>query len=83
MDEEFFCDAEQWLYNSESCMMPENYEELCEMRSQITGANFDGELVQLLSGVLSDCIHEQKYGDKTVEEVVHEAYENMQRRLRA
>ena len=83
MDEEFFCDAEHWLYNRESSMMPENYEELCEMRSQITGANFDGELVQLLSGVLSDCIHEQNYGDKTVEEVVHEAYENMQRRLRA
>ena len=82
MDEAFFSDAEHWLYNRESSMMPENYEELCEMRSQITGANFDGELVRLLSDVLSDCVHEQKYGNKTVEEVVHEAYENMQRRIK-
>jgi hypothetical protein len=63
-------------------MTPENHQALCELREQITGANFDGELMAILGDVLPTCAFAEYYG-KTVEEIVHEAYENMQRRLRA
>lgn len=81
MHEDLLRDEEHWLSSIQYYMTPENYAELCEVRDQITGAHFDSELTAILSDVLSSCAHAEYFG-KTAEEVVHEAYENMQRRLR-
>ena len=62
-------------------MTEENYQELCELRGQITRAYFDNEMTSMLSSILNEC----RYADimeKTVEEIVHEAYVDMQRRMR-
>jgi len=67
-----------------------NYNELCEVRSQITEAHFQNELTAELSFLLNNCYFGIRginggpmYGDfSTVEEAVHEAYEKMQRMVR-
>ena len=63
----------------------ENYQELCEVRDQITGANFDGRSVIIMNSLLNKVYRLTYYGefpDKTVEELVHEAYVDLQRRVR-
>ncbi|MBP3704078.1 MAG: extracellular solute-binding protein [Clostridia bacterium] len=63
----------------------ENYQELCEVRDQITGANFDGRSVRIINSLMQK-VHRiernNEPSDKTVEELVHEAYVDLQRRVR-
>ena len=65
-------------------MRQDNYEAFCKVREQITCANFDSEGMYILSDVLWLCMDKEslEFEQKTVEEAVHEAYEEMQRRLR-
>ena len=81
MHEDLLRDEESYILSKQYYMLEENYQELCEVRDQIKYANFSGELTTLLSDVLSNCAYAEHYG-KTVEEVVHEDYVNMQRRMR-
>ena len=62
----------------------ENYRELCEVRDQITGANFDGRSVTILNDLLFDTFqaYYQENPEKTVEELVHETYMDLRRRVR-
>jgi len=65
----------------------ENYKEWCEVRSNITGANFQSPVGIELETLLENCIYGSRgvYGYEdftTVEEAVHEAYEKMQRMVR-
>ena len=55
----------------------ENYRALCALREQITCAYFDGEATAILN-VLFEC---DAYPEQ-VEGIVHEAYEDLQRRVR-
>ncbi len=71
----------------------ENYEEWCEVRSQITSANFQSALGVELNALLEECIRGAGYGEASyvfahenedfvsVEQSVHEAYERMERML--
>ena len=65
-------------------MIDENYEELCEVRDQITGANFDGKDTEILNDLLADAIHLHIHNEdnESVEELVHDVYEELQRRVR-
>ena len=65
-------------------MRQDNYEAFCKVREQITCANFESEGTHMLSDVLSLCMNAEslELEQKTVEEAVHEAYEEMQRRLK-
>lgn len=66
----------RWDYLTE-----ENHQELSELRGQITHANFKSELTYMVNDILSDCACADAIG-KTVEELVHEGYVELQRRLR-
>ena len=81
MHEELMRDEDVWMTSMQYYMIPENYEELCEVRDQITGATFSDELVVLLSQLLSKCDAAEIF-DMTVEEIVHEVYDDIQRRVR-
>ena len=59
----------------------DNHEEVAELVGQITTANFDSEISSLLESAFSECISCEALG-KTVEEIVHEYYDAMQRRVR-
>lgn len=59
----------------------ENHKELSELRGQITHANFKSELTYMVNDILSNCAYADAMG-KTVEELVHEGYVELQRRLR-
>ncbi|MBP3705413.1 MAG: hypothetical protein J6I98_07760 [Clostridia bacterium] len=61
-------------------MTDENYRELCEVREQITHAHFENEMTAKLNEMLMKCDHPEIYG--TVEEIVHETYIDLQRRVR-
>ncbi len=65
-------------------MRQDNYEAFCKVREQITCANFESEGSYMLSDVLSLCMDAEslEFEQKTVEEAVHEAYEEMERRVR-
>ena len=63
------------------CLTEENYQELCELRGQITNANFKSERTYMLNGVLGECSVAEALGT-TIEKIVHETYEDMQRRVR-
>ena len=60
------------------------FEAFCKVRDQITCANFNSEGLALLSDMMGCCFDDGylEYEGKTVEEVVHEAYEDMQRRVK-
>ena len=62
----------------------ENYEAFCKVRRQITCANFESEGTNMLSDLMGQCISEGylEFEEKTLEQAVHETYEEMQRRLR-
>ena len=67
-----------------------NYEELCELRSQITEAQFRNPVVAKLYFLVPHCYFGQRgilagpafEGFTTVEEEVHESFETMQRMIR-
>ena len=67
-----------------------NHKELCEVRSQITEAQFRNKLCAELSYLLSHCHYGLRgvnagpeFGEfTTVEEEVHKTYEKMQRMLK-
>ena len=61
-------------------MTEENFEAFCMVRDQITAANFKSEITVMLEEMMSKCYHAERYG-KTVEEIVHETYEHMERRM--
>lgn len=63
--------------NQRLYMNEDNYKEICELREQITGAYFDGEPTAILN-ILLEC---DSYPDQ-VEGIVHEAYEDLQRRIK-
>ncbi|MBQ6856227.1 MAG: hypothetical protein IJO13_03895, partial [Lachnospiraceae bacterium] len=62
-------------------MRADNYEAFCKVREQITCANFDSEGVYMLSEMLDNCFWAAEM-DTTVEEIVHETYEEMTRRMK-
>lgn len=63
--------------NQKLYMNEDNYKEICELQEQITGAYFDGEPTAILN-MLLDC---DSFPDQ-VEGIVHEAYEDLQRRIK-
>ena len=65
-------DTDQKMYLHE-----DNYKEICELQEQITSAYFDGEPTSILN-MLFDCA---SFPDQT-EGIVHEAYIDLQRRVR-
>ena len=83
MHEELFQESNPLVGNN-YYMRQDNYEAFCKLREQITAANFKSEGTNMLSDLMSLCMYEEslEYEQKTVEEAVHEAYEEMQRRLR-
>lgn len=60
----------------------ENFQELCEVRDQITGANFGGRYREVLNEMLLIRCRNAQADGTTVEELVHEVYEDLQRRVR-
>lgn len=80
MHEELF-QEDTPLLNDQFYLIGENYQELREVCEQITVANFDSELRDVLNDTLMYCAAADAFG-MTVEEIVHEAYEDLQRRVR-
>ena len=80
MNEELF-NADTPLQLGHLQMTEENYNELCRVRAQITNAVFKSQCDYILDSMLIDCDYADTLG-KSIEETVHDAYENMQRRLR-
>lgn len=80
MHEELF-QEDTPLFNDQFYLIGENYQEIREVREQITVANFDSELRDVLHDTLMYCAAADAFG-MTVEEIVHEAYEDLQRRVR-
>ena len=68
----------------------ENYEELCEVRGQITSANFQSALGVELRALMAECLRCAGYGEDgyllaeenddfvSVEQSVHETYERLE-----
>ncbi len=83
MHEELFQESDPLLGNN-YYMRQDNYEAFCKVREQITAANFDSEGSEQLRDLLSSCLSEGylEYYGMTVEDAVHEAYEEMTRRLK-
>ena len=71
-------------------MTDENFEAFCTVREQITGANFNSEITVMLEEMLSKCFEKEKYINtefaeyypQTIEEIVHETYEHLEKRLK-
>ena len=71
-------------------MTAENYEAFCKVREQITAANINSEITAMLEDMLSACFERERFKDtetahlfpQTVEEIVHETYEHMERRMK-
>ncbi len=85
MHEELFQENTALSIGENAYMTPENFKELCELRGQITGANFAGRTQKLLNSLHSDALRlktQQNADTTTVEELVHEAYENLERRVK-
>ena len=79
LHEDLFLEAAplgRWDYLTE-----ENHRELSELRGQITHANFKSELTYLVGDAFSKCEHADVF-DKTVEELAHETYVEMERRIK-
>ena len=62
-------------------LIEENYAELVDLREQITAANFHDDLARDLHFLLMHSRSPELYG-QSVEEMVHETYEMMQRKVR-
>lgn len=80
MNEELF-QQETPLTHTDYYLREENYQELCEIRSQITAANFNCEWQYILHELLTRC-RQSEIMDLTVEEMVSATYEDMLRRVR-
>ncbi len=82
LHEELFQQSDPLWGNS--YLTEENYEAFCKVREQITCANFESEGTSQLSDMMGRCMSSDylEYENTTVEEVVHEAYEEMVRRIR-
>jgi ABC-type glycerol-3-phosphate transport system substrate-binding protein len=63
------------------CLTPEAFEELTETKEQITAVSFDDEISSELSFLIINC-REAYIAGAPYEEMVHEAYEQMQRKVR-
>ena len=59
----------------------ESYERFTQVKAQITAANFQGSLTNDLYTLLIHC-HNPEIYDTTVEELVHETYVQIQRKIR-
>ncbi len=78
------------LFGSSCYMTDENFEAFCKVREQITAANFNSEITVMLEDMLAECFSRERFKDtesahlhpQTVEEIVHEAYEHMERRMK-
>ncbi|MBO5253386.1 MAG: extracellular solute-binding protein [Clostridia bacterium] len=85
MHEELFQEDTALSMEGGAYMTPENLKELCEVRGQITGANFAGRTVQILKSLHYDAIRlkeQQTADDLSVKALVHEAYENLEHRVK-
>ncbi|MBO5253389.1 MAG: extracellular solute-binding protein [Clostridia bacterium] len=80
MHEELF-QKEHPTWGNNYYMLDENFEAFCKVREQITGANFHSEGTALLSDMMSKCCSGD-FDDRPVEEIVHEAYEDLSRRVK-
>jgi len=80
LHEDLFSPAEPIVGNN-YFMTEENFEAFKAVRAQITGANFESEGTVMLSEMLNRCSHAADFG-MTVEEIVHETYEMLERRLK-
>ncbi len=69
------------IWGNNYYMLDENFEAFCKVREQITGANFHSEGISLLEDMMTKCCYGDPAG-KSVEEIVHEAYEDMSRRVK-
>ena len=58
-----------------------NFEEFSAVRGEISTAFFETELRDCLQGMLAECLGVENTG-KTVEEIVHQTYEDMERRIK-
>lgn len=59
----------------------EGYAEFAEFKEQITSVNFNNDLVKDLALMITDCWNANKEG-LPYEEIVHNAYEQMQRKIK-
>lgn len=80
MHEELFQESDP-LIRDNYYMTPGNFEAFCKVREQITGANIESEGTTMLAEMMNKCFHPESY-NMTVEEIVHETYEDMTRRVR-
>lgn len=62
-------------------MTEENFNELCEVRDQITVANFGGRQREVLNEMLIHC-RAARENNESIEEIVHEAYADLERRVK-
>ncbi len=70
------------LGGGQDSMTDENFAAFSAVRAELTDAVFESEGVFMLDGMFSDCIHASENGEKTVEEIVHECYTDLERRVR-
>lgn len=78
------------LLGASDYMTAENYDTFCKVREQITAANFRSEITGMLEDMLAGCFARERFKDtetaylhsQTREEIVHETYEHMERRMK-
>jgi len=70
------------IAGGQSSMTDENFAAFSAVRAQLTDAVFESEGVFLFNRVLWDCMDASVNGEKTVEEIVHEYYIDLERRMR-
>jgi len=70
------------LGGMQSSMTDENFAAFSAVRAQLTDAVFESEGVFMLQMMLSHCMHASEKGERTVEEIVHEYYIDLERRMR-
>ncbi len=82
MHEELFQESDPLVGNN-YYMRADNYEAFCKVREQITCANFKSEGTSVFSYEMGNYMtgRDPESEEKTVEQAVHEVYEDMTRRL--
>ncbi len=69
------------LVTSNYYMTDENFEAFCKVRDQVTEVNFVSEGTMLLYEMMQQCSLASIY-KRSIEDIVHETYDNLERRVR-
>ncbi len=82
MHEEIFQKDTPLNGNPDAYILDETFKELCEVRGQITGANFSGRYRNVLNEELLIRCRKAEEEGSTVEAIVHEIYADLERRVK-